>query len=217
MELRDQLDLEYTSLITSIEEVQALMEAEVASVWTPPSKADLEAFTEEVDKVLCLQPIVDERSSGDGCVEPSAPASVLGASTQPEIVAVGSDGGAETVAGIVPPVVRGPTSPTSVIARPRWADIASDSEEADCIESCTTQPTPVEREGYDKAAFKATTLCSKCNKYLGRHDFSRRAWRQARGLGNNERRQPRTEANGSVCLQCTGIQNNHHTPLAERR
>merc|ERR1719313_1556688 len=51
-ELRDQLDQEYTSLMSSIDEVQALMEAEVAGVELLPPLEELEAFARKAEAVV---------------------------------------------------------------------------------------------------------------------------------------------------------------------
>mmetsp|Transcript_94493 Transcript_94493/g.147722 ORF Transcript_94493/g.147722 Transcript_94493/m.147722 type:complete len:468 (-) Transcript_94493:68-1471(-) len=51
-ELVEQLDQEYTSLLSSIEEVQQLMEAEVAGVSLLPSLDDLDAFVVNADAAL---------------------------------------------------------------------------------------------------------------------------------------------------------------------
>lgn len=51
-QLVDQLEQEFTSLVSSIEEVQALMEAEVAELRRPPPVAELEAFCAAADAAL---------------------------------------------------------------------------------------------------------------------------------------------------------------------
>eukprot|EP00929_Paragymnodinium_shiwhaense_P069705 TRINITY_DN35169_c0_g1_i1.p1 TRINITY_DN35169_c0_g1~~TRINITY_DN35169_c0_g1_i1.p1 ORF type:complete len:598 (-),score=121.71 TRINITY_DN35169_c0_g1_i1:93-1886(-) len=56
VELREQIDQEYTSLMTSIEEVQALMEAEVAGTVSWPSSAELLEFAAAVDSVVAALP-----------------------------------------------------------------------------------------------------------------------------------------------------------------
>lgn len=54
--LREQLDQEYTSLLACIEEVQALMEAEVAGAGLLPSRAELEAFVTAARAALAALP-----------------------------------------------------------------------------------------------------------------------------------------------------------------
>mmetsp|Transcript_68837 Transcript_68837/g.224257 ORF Transcript_68837/g.224257 Transcript_68837/m.224257 type:complete len:535 (+) Transcript_68837:150-1754(+) len=54
--MRGQLDEEYTSLMASIEEVQALMEAEVSGTGLLPSRAELEAFCSSAASALASVP-----------------------------------------------------------------------------------------------------------------------------------------------------------------
>lgn len=54
-DLKEQLDQEHTSLMSSIEEVQALMEAEVAGVSSLPPRGDLEAFVAAADAALAVK------------------------------------------------------------------------------------------------------------------------------------------------------------------
>mmetsp|Transcript_33137 Transcript_33137/g.84289 ORF Transcript_33137/g.84289 Transcript_33137/m.84289 type:complete len:536 (+) Transcript_33137:117-1724(+) len=61
--MRGQLDEEYTSLMASIEEVQALMEAEVSGTGLLPSRAELEAFCSSAASALAAVPPAEKISS----------------------------------------------------------------------------------------------------------------------------------------------------------
>lgn len=118
-ELKEQLDLEFKSLLASIEEVQHLLEAEVTQ---PLGPIETRQF------VLRLEQAAAKAKA-------SAPCN----------------------AGEVVPV--------------RWADLASDSDEKEPQGSVAP------------SNLAATAACSCCQRVLRKQDFSRRAWRQVRGLG----------------------------------
>lgn len=146
-QLVDQLEQEFTSLVSSIEEVQALMEAEVAELRRPPPLAELEAFCAEADAALTP-------------------------------------------------------------ARRRWADFSSESSEVDAG-SCASDFTACEARGEAcgigsealSSRLPARAPCARCGALLGRPAFSRRAWRQARGLGSATRDSGNTPS--AACLACT--------------
>jgi hypothetical protein len=230
-ELREQLDQEYTSLITSIEEVQALMEAEVSSAWIPPSTADLEAFTKEVDKALVVQQqqrpddstctqvadVIDSRCTQNDTIAEldvaQKPLSGVARRAEAPFAEQYPAGFGERSASI-PEETSLPQSGPAVAAqrRPRWADMASDSEDDEDSKKLKRTEKEVQQEhtaaGRDKITKKATATCSKCNRSLGKDAFSRRAWRQARGLGGSAHQSLPEAASASsfssICLQCTG-------------
>mmetsp|Transcript_4216 Transcript_4216/g.7698 ORF Transcript_4216/g.7698 Transcript_4216/m.7698 type:complete len:354 (+) Transcript_4216:47-1108(+) len=117
VELCEQLDQEYTSLLTSIEEVQNLMEAEVAGVELLPSLDDLEVFTVAAEAVL--RRVAEPKGKASQSFSREHDAEVLKGGDQPEKV-VACEAKIHTVE------VHQSTS--QVVVRPRWADL-SDSDE----------------------------------------------------------------------------------------
>jgi len=157
VELREQLDQERTSLLASIEEVQGLMEAEVADAGLLPSRLELEAFSSDADEALRrLQKELNSEASQP--IDPQPISSPLEQVSQ-----------VKNEQTILPPLEQVVAPP----ARQRWADMASDSEEGPA-----NTPTSV------RAALPhgcvATLQCCGCHEILPRKAFSRRAWRQGR-------------------------------------
>lgn len=198
-ELREQIDQEYTSLMASIEEIQTLMEAEVAGEAQLPSVEELEAFISHVNEALSnvmafeadsridlsehakqsrreakeadLSPVIEESSSED-CPRQNASASiVLEALELSERF-------------------------TSSTVRQRWADMGSDDdiEQAEVLSFCKeTETFP------PKAATATLAECRRCYQQLPRASFSRRAWREARGLCSDRLR------TSAICMDCSKV------------
>lgn len=275
-QLREQLDQEYTSLITSIEEVQALMEAEVTGSGPLPSRTDLETFmlaadaklNESTNRTQDEDPVLhtleaDPSESLDQLNESSR----IAASHEDELEPAALDAERDNVATaydatdfalhVTPALTRDvrcsdglqETCVSSVwipiltscmeesqrdssSARPRWADFTSDSDhelvqQDVAAYSSERPPTTVARTRWADMSlecenddisestlqiFKAAAdlqtssahgpamiICSKCVRQLGRAAFSRRAWRQARGLGASATSRC---TDSVVCLNC---------------
>jgi len=212
--LRVQIDEEHTSLIASIDEVQALMEAEVAGAGLLPSRTEMESFCTAVAAALTPEVLPSCRTPNgkagpvECLAEPSlvlapavgqapAPAPVVAKSAVPaplpEISATFAPTTApDTEAPLLSPAASAKLAPSATL-RPRWADFASDSDEevlAPCDPGPAAEGVPGGRGGGNAPARAA---CAACKQHLGRSAFSRRAWREARRGG---------EAT-SVCLACS--------------
>jgi len=174
VELTEQLDQEYTALMASIEEIQALMEAEVAGDARLPSVEDLEGFARQID--VALLNLEAEK------VETANKAKDLEAVL--EISDVFSMDAPVTPAVLVPERTRR--------SRPRWADLNSDSE------NDPTEIMKVEQKLPEQDA--AVACCARCERFLRKSSFSRRAWRQVRGKGSLGERKERHNA---WCRECT--------------
>jgi hypothetical protein len=248
-ELIEQLDQENTSLLSSIEEVQALMEAEVAGASLLPSIEELEAFARDADAALRylegLRSTIDTESKDldetrrehiDATGSPSLvhedryPLRVDSEScseeknretieeegfSRRELPAseeslahrchceVESSVATQSGMGAWQSEVKSQMPPSrKVESRPRWADLSDDDDETFDI-SMFVAPTPPaggamrERGG----TLPARAMCSKCRHELGKDSFSRRAWRQARGLGGASLTAGTRE--GAVCRACS--------------
>lgn len=232
-ELREQLDQEYTSLMASIEEVQALMEAEVAGDAQLPSLEELKAFVAEVDHALeglqtghrqdkQLEPLrtleVVHEEPRVALVEQQRQPEPLEERLElmPEMqiegnkleVAVAEQSMLEQIEQLeqleeAQHVLR--SSSQAPAQRPRWADICSDSEEAGALGSdadCSSYLWPARApEAGQSSARAAMAQCSRCHRLLPRAAFSRRAWRQVRGLGSEGQRQP----DSAICHDCNAL------------
>jgi len=185
-ELREQLDQEYTSLMTSIEEVQSLMEAEVAGDAQLPSIEELEDFTAQVDQKL-----------EELCKE--APTVALEKLPKRDKKSE-EDSSMKTIFEVVPELNQEPIQPSIAqkAERPRWADMCSDSDEAEVIFG-SDEDRPAQKVVCPKNQ-AAQAQCSRCRRFLGKSFFSRRAWRQVRGLGSEGNRNPESTA----CHDCSG-------------
>jgi len=152
--LREQLDQEYTSLLASIEEVQGLMEAEVADAGLLPSRLELEAFSVEADEALrrLQKKLLSEASQAIDAQPISSPLEQVGQVVDEQTIS--------------PP-------PEQIPVRQRWADMASDSEEGPANAPSSVQATLPH-------GCVATVQCCGCHEILPRKAFSRRAWRQGR-------------------------------------
>lgn len=228
-ELRDQLDEEHTSLMASIEEVQQMMEVEVADASLMPSLSDLESFCSQVDMALARFPASTAPSSPSASSGSCRDRRCRSAVCTPVLEAKDSCDDADTSheqkvesaaeldqsfkrlhwtpqAGEDLGIQRDPeeqsvrleqvtgTSSSSVGfsgQRPRWADMASDSESDQELRH-HIQPITV-------SAVRSVAECNRCQQVRGRNCFSRRAWRQARGSGAEGSRAP----TGASCLVCS--------------
>eukprot|EP00747_Dinoflagellata_sp_TGD_P165474 gnl/TRDRNA2_/TRDRNA2_186782_c0_seq1.p1 gnl/TRDRNA2_/TRDRNA2_186782_c0~~gnl/TRDRNA2_/TRDRNA2_186782_c0_seq1.p1 ORF type:complete len:436 (+),score=77.66 gnl/TRDRNA2_/TRDRNA2_186782_c0_seq1:132-1439(+) len=249
-ELREQLDQEYTSLLASIEEVQALMEAEVSGAGLLPSRAELEDFVARADQVLANSdeiatsaasecevassheaaaarsdeasaPASAPRTPSSGCL--SSPVSPAGCSSKGKAMSwdaslslseeavlfdvslsresKGLESHVRTDDGYV--LEHAPAISTVAVAavptpRPRWADLSDSEEGAGAQQSGLAASVPAASacDGGGRGVAHAT--CSRCAKQLPRSGFSRRAWRQARGLGATA-----GEPRPAACLLCS--------------
>lgn len=268
-ELREQLDQEYTSLLASIEEVQCLMEAEVAGVSSLPSRAELEAFSAAAAAVLAEHGTAAVQATSDAGGGPPAPPEHGAAEVAAAVAAVHEQGcvdplvnenrncnpedadvlvfpaRATRAVGEADPEESGitaadmvamaaPARPAKPAPRRRWADSFSDSEEAPLMPGA---PAPLGSDpdrcaAGDIGAMAATTVggctsaplaaarakCSSCGTLLSRTGFSRRAWREARGLGRGG--QGRREPGRAACLACSRATSakvaSHSTPAIGR-
>lgn len=182
--LKEQLDQEYTSLMASIEEVQGLMEAAVVGAELLPCWDDLAAFREEMDRW--------SQRTAIGAI-PELPKADVAEDRILQLESVCSGGTRLSQDDF------GSAEPTqSAPSRQRWADFAADSD--DEVLKATRSAAESIRILRDSCS-SAFALCCKCEQMLGRKEFSRRMWRQARGLDPNGCKRP-TEA---VCTSCTGV------------
>eukprot|EP00913_Durusdinium_trenchii_P027256 g25571.t1 len=199
VELKEQLDQEYTALMASIEEIQALMEAEVAGDARLPSVEELEGFvarrpvkkgTEPIDRALAtwpssappIDPAPEHRapSAGAGCagaevVEPK------GGSDRSSACEIDLWLDAALEIGEIYPLQTPPAPSVAVLVpeacrreRPRWADLNSDSDDAAAPAACAASLT---------LSAPAVAECARCQRLLTKSSFSRRSWRQVRGKG----------------------------------
>lgn len=259
-ELRDQLDQEHTSLMASIEEVQNLMEAEVADVGLLPSLVELEAFICQAKLGLSRMSVksspsspssISRKDSGGRCFfarkgraeekvnhdsmkhrqegkdeeedkheepeqqENETQTELLDLETpddlastdanhnlgcQSEVQNTGEscfplethDAGSGHVQAEAQPEASIWCMPASTVKNQgqRWADMASESEGESSPRAGPSSGTSAPRAGAE---------CGRCHCLLGRESFSRRAWRQARGLGSEGLRAP----SGASCLSCS--------------
>lgn len=186
LELGDQLDQEYTSLMASIEEVQTLMEAEMAGDAQMPSIEELEAFTVKVDQAI--EQIREETTTviEEETVEPAIgkqQSSNVALQTEKKPLALQEEQAASQV----------------VAARPRWSDMCSDSEHEEALFGVGAGlQCPCPPQSQVKGSDAAKAQCSRCHRYLGRSFFSRRAWRQVRGLGADR------ALESATCQDCGG-------------
>eukprot|EP00930_Biecheleria_cincta_P035028 TRINITY_DN2412_c3_g1_i1.p1 TRINITY_DN2412_c3_g1~~TRINITY_DN2412_c3_g1_i1.p1 ORF type:complete len:500 (+),score=138.09 TRINITY_DN2412_c3_g1_i1:102-1601(+) len=251
-DLREMIDQEYTSLVASIEEVQALMEAEVAGEVQKPSIEELEAFRARVELALEQSRGQQQLSEADtrqqqdvelleprkpvdkSAVTPATAAASGSCYQRPRWADLGSEsdapeeededeeeeddeeelqepacGGREADADIARSKLGSNSLAVSSRAapRPRWADLRSDSEEAEGEEDEEEEEEAAEKDlpppalevliGAPGAPAKAQ--CFRCHRFLSRTSFSRRAWRQVRGLGSDGQRQP----DSAACHDCS--------------
>jgi hypothetical protein len=245
-ELVEQLDQEYTSLLSSIEEVQGLMEAEVAGASLLPSLEDLDAFVASADAALkhleglearrekaCRVETAELEAAAASKAEDSSrrtTASSADSPTDRSLCEVSSAEGDEStseaecaaespkacestddellwpqskwtspdriIAGELVPSdaslgveriklegeeVQPTREMTQVESRPRWADLSDDDDRfgIPMLAAPKAHAGGATRSG----TAPARAMCSKCKEELGKESFSRRAWRQARGLG----------------------------------
>lgn len=212
IELTEQLDQEYTALMASIEEIQVLMEAEVAGDARLPSVEDLEDFTQQINVALSTleaarPPQASIAEAADAAtVEFVRPQEVSMASVRPTVSKPAPAPAAQLEALLEisdvfqeteKPEVCPPTAVASVLVplaerqwRPRWADLADD--EVDLPQRPLIPPAPVIQE-------PAVAPCARCQRSLTRSSFSRRAWRQVRGKGALGER----KSDNAWCRQCT--------------
>jgi len=219
-ELSEQMDQEYTALMASIEEIQNLMEAEVAGDARLPSIEELEAFTVRIEEAIGTSKLEVE-SNLPSSAKPSVPARL----PVPELAAVWESPDATPEARRActlaeeprpsiehlllreleeldikfpiqePPLVplsAAPPEPERLPQRPRWADL-SDSEEDAIPVACETQDRGSKLQ-------PAVAQCGRCCRLLDKSCFSRRAWRQVRGKGSQGLRAP----NSASCRDCSG-------------
>lgn len=211
IELTEQLDQEYTALMASIEEIQALMEAEVAGDARLPSVEDLEDFTKQINVALSTLEATPQASAATAVVpvplpqpEPSPVGQMATAASHLEAVLEISDVFQESTPPEASPLPVPPVPPAPAVLvplaerqwRPRWADLASDGSDAEPV-APPVAPPEVARRKEDAAV----ALCARCQRSLTRGSFSRRAWRQVRGKGAQagERR----SSDNAWCRQCT--------------
>ncbi|CAK9025299.1 Hypothetical protein SCF082_LOCUS17020 [Durusdinium trenchii] len=190
VELKEQLDQEYTALMASIEEIQALMEAEVAGDARLPSVEELEGFVARIDRALAtwpssappIDPAPEHRapSAGAGCagaevVEPK------GGSDRSSACEIDLWLDAALEIGEIYPLQTPPAPSVAVLVpeacrreRPRWADLNSDSDDAAAPAACAASLT---------LSAPAVAECARCQRLLTKSSFSRRSWRQVRGKG----------------------------------
>lgn len=192
-ELREQLDEEHTSLLASIEEVQGLMEAEVAAPCTLPSLHDLSSFVEDVER---NRGHVHAADAADAADAPNA-ADVPDA----------ADAAAAADAPAMP--FQHAEEP-----RPRWADLSdSDTEDVANPRASGTKAagsshcsTFVQSGDACLALESCDALrapCQECGELLVRSAFSRRAWRRARSVIVMGDCADSNEAETGTCLACS--------------
>lgn len=195
IELTEQLDQEYTALMASIEEIQVLMEAEVAGDARLPSVEDLEEFAKQINVALSTleAPMVAPSDASDADAAVSTAVAAVDAVRPQEVPKASleavleiSDVFQETPPEVCPPLVAPLPAVLVPLAerqwRPRWADLASDSDS----------------EAPRKEAAAALAPCARCQRSLTRSSFSRRAWRQVRGKGALGER----KSDNAWCRQC---------------
>jgi len=110
-----------------------------------------------------------------------------------------------------------------VVARPRWADLSDDDDEAAAVLPSSLSrgvppqlrppvavastsgaieapkgPSPCVRVTDSESVDKARAACGKCMQLLGKDSFSRRAWREARGAGTAGA----ADKGGAICRSC---------------
>jgi len=172
--LQEQLDQEHTLLLSSIEEVQGLMEAELTSL---PTCADLEAFNEAAEFVLAGRNL----SSGEAVDFESGRSVASTFDNEAQLNFAGCSSNMELEFGRKEPL--------------RWADLVDSDDES-------THPTQGCQKGIADCPKRALSQCCVCGKYLDRSGFSRRAWRKARrslrGPDANSEEQPAKAA----CFGC---------------
>jgi len=200
VELTEQLDQEYTALMASIEEIQALMEAEVAGDARLPSVEDLEGFARQIDVALLNLEAEKAEASVPAveCVE-SVEVKVETAKKAKDLEAV------LEISDVFPmdaPVDLEPEFSQVLVpertrrSRPRWADLNSDSEN----EPIEIMKVEAWRLPHADATDAAVACCARCERFLRKSSFSRRAWREVRGKGSVGERKERHNA---WCRECT--------------
>jgi len=198
-ELREQLDQEYTSLVTSIDEVQALMEAEVVRTGHLPSDADLQQFIVDADAVLghrresavehnSAASIVDYFSGADAASPAHLPNDHAGHDQQD----AESDDFNRTDS---PQSGLHSLTPEALVRRPRWADFSDSDEQAPCGEGSADGATPMRSRG-------ARAVCHQCGELRERAAFSRRAWRQVRRGGAMSSAAGTNSVLAAACFVC---------------
>lgn len=194
IELTEQLDQEYTALMASIEEIQVLMEAELAGDARLPSVEDLEEFAKQINVALSTleAPMAAPSDASDAVTAAGTAAGTAVDAVRPqevpkaslEAVLEISDVFQETLPEVCPPLVAPVPAVLVPLAerqwRPRWADLASDSDSEPRKEAAAEAP------------------CARCQRSLTRSSFSRRAWRQVRGKGALGER----KSDNAWCRQC---------------
>jgi hypothetical protein len=243
-ELQEQLDQEYTALLSSIEEVQGLMEAEVAGVELLPPLDELESFAlvaeaalrnlehhsfDTKDLITCkgveaikmpalkisiATDLDDNRIQSELCspYSPCSPASchslveqddadeaaleeapiheALEMEMSPICEFISTDdpfpvSSSSRCSPIVSRVAAGQNG-----SRPRWADLSDDDAEIEATSALqplkrqlSEQRLPGMQSSSACGQEPARARCGRCMQLLAKDSFSRRAWRQARGLG----------------------------------
>lgn len=214
-DLREQLDQEFTSLLSSIEEVQALMEAEVAGVGQLPSVADLQAFTAQVDRLLAEAVVAEGpgKSSPSSSSSSSCKLAAEPSSTELEVMEMECPARNREDAPEEPCVQEELAAENEVLSwvlpgpsRPRWADLVSDPEDELEEEEKDLQGSSRRRHPGPSVA-----RCGRCRRELPRSSFSRRGWRQARGLLPAEARE------GATCTECCKTEPRKGQPSSVKR
>lgn len=97
-------------------------------------------------------------------------------------------------------------------ARPRWADLSDDEEITFPLSPARRAPRmpleaklpaclPDAADDSNGVQGPGKAMCGQCREWLGKDSFSRRAWRQARGLGGASVAGG-TEKSGALCRTC---------------
>lgn len=177
-ELQEQLDQEHTSLLASIEEVQGLMEAEVAAPCTLPPLRDLSSFVADVEQIRGSRGEAHAAGAADAA---DAPGRSLRRAEEPrprwaDLSDSDKDGTVDGPRGCRPPP-------------------AASSRRA-------TPPQPAEVHSAKESCEAARAPCQECGELLVRLSFSRRAWKRARSVAVMGDCEDRSEAETGKCLAC---------------
>ncbi|CAJ1358780.1 unnamed protein product [Effrenium voratum] len=199
-ELREQMDQEYTALMASIDEIQRLMEAEVAGDAQLPSIAELQTFTASIDEATRKLHATQANAPAEVCKGSASSASSESGllekrrdSLDAKLEAILEIGEVYHSESILPSE---PTKMCNVqledkddrmlvpaairFERPRWADLCSDSDEADA-------PMP----SLTSAKANSTPSLAQCIRQVG--------------LDSVRRASPTSEAAAAVqIIQCWG-------------
>lgn len=212
-DLREQLDQEFTSLLSSIEEVQALMEAEVAGVGQLPSVADLQAFTAQVDRLLAEAVAAEGpgKSSPSSSSSSSCKLAEEPSSTELEVMVMECPASNGVDAPEEPKELAAENEVLSWVlpgpSRPRWADLVSDPEDE------LEEEEDLQGSGRRRHPGPSVARCGRCRRELPRSSFSRRGWRQARGLLPAEGR----EGSSATCTECCKTEPRKGQPSSVKR